>query len=67
MLIIYLTSSTLSKSPNIILLYADDLGYGDLPSYGHPNTQAPNIEDLTAKGLRFTDFYSASPVCTPAR
>ena len=60
-------SSRTAIRPNIILLYADDLGYGDLPSYGHPKTQAPILEEMAANGLRFLDFYSANPVCTPAR
>ena len=56
-----------SKPPNIILLFADDLGYADLPSYGHPTSEAPNIERLITDGLRFTDFYVANPVCSPSR
>lgn len=53
--------------PNIVILFADDLGYGDLPSYGHPTSDAPVLESLLKNGLRFTDFYAANPVCTPSR
>ena len=56
-----------SKSrPNIVVLFADDLGYGDLASFGHPNIRTPNLERLAAEGLRLTSFYSA-PWCVPAR
>ncbi|XP_072020018.1 arylsulfatase A-like [Amphiura filiformis] len=63
----FLVIAVSSKPPNIIILLADDLGYGDLPSYGHPISEAPVLEQLVAAGLRFTDFYSANPVCSPSR
>ncbi|XP_035282009.1 arylsulfatase A [Anguilla anguilla] len=53
--------------PNFILIFADDLGFGDLGSYGHPSSVTPNLDKLASKGLRFTDFYSSSPVCSPSR
>ena len=53
--------------PNVILIYADDLGWGDLGCYGATDIQTPNIDKLSENGLRFTDAYSTSPVCTPAR
>lgn len=53
--------------PNIILIMADDLGYGDLSSYGHPTIQTPIIDGLAKSGLRLTSFYSGDPVCTPSR
>ncbi|XP_063165564.1 arylsulfatase A [Candoia aspera] len=55
------------QPPNIILIFADDLGYGDLASYGHPSSATPNLDKMAAEGLRFTDFYSSSPVCSPSR
>ena len=61
-------SSTLSAtSPNIVILFADDLGYGDLGSFGHPYIRTPNIDTLAANGQRWTDFYVAAPVCSPSR
>uniref|UniRef100_A0A8C9TB19 Arylsulfatase A n=1 Tax=Scleropages formosus TaxID=113540 RepID=A0A8C9TB19_SCLFO len=57
----------LDALPNFVLLFADDLGYGDLGSYGHPSSQTPNLDKLAANGLRFTDFYCTSPACSPSR
>jgi arylsulfatase A-like enzyme len=53
--------------PNIIFIYADDLGYGDLGSYGADSIATPHLDRLAAEGMRFTDFYSSSPVCSPSR
>ncbi len=56
-----------SAAPNIVIILADDLGYGDLGCYGSPNIRTPNLDRMAAQGLRFTDFYSAAEVCTPSR
>jgi len=53
--------------PNIVILYADDLGYGDLGCYGHPTIRTPNLDRMAAEGMRFTSFYSTAEVCTPSR
>ena len=53
--------------PNIVLIMADDLGWKDLHCYGNPHVDTPAIDRLAASGMRFTDAYSASPVCTPTR
>jgi arylsulfatase A len=53
--------------PNIVVILCDDLGYGDLSSYGHPIIQTPNLDKLAEDGIKFTSFYSAAPVCSPAR
>lgn len=52
--------------PNVILIYADDLGYGDLGCYGSSN-ETPNLDRMAREGARFTQFYSANPVCSPSR
>jgi arylsulfatase A-like enzyme len=56
-----------ASPPNFIILFADDLGYGDLGCYGHPTIRTPNLDRMAQEGMRFTDFYSAAPVCTPSR
>lgn len=53
--------------PNIVFIFADDLGYGDLSSFGSTTIDTPHIDTLARDGIRFTSFYSASPVCTPSR
>jgi arylsulfatase A-like enzyme len=56
-----------SAKPNIVFLIADDLGYGDLSSYGAPDCRTPVLDALAASGARFTDAYAAFPVCSPSR
>ena len=53
--------------PNIVLLYADDLGYGDVSCNGATRIKTPNVDRLAEQGLRFTDGHSASATCTPSR
>lgn len=53
--------------PNIIFVMADDLGYGDIGCYGQKEIKTPYIDNLANEGIRFTEFYSGSPVCAPAR
>ena len=53
--------------PNIVLVLADDLGYGDLSSYGQQRFETPHIDRLAAEGMRMTDHYAGSPVCAPSR
>jgi arylsulfatase A-like enzyme len=62
-------SSTTPKPlrPNVIFILADDLGWADLSCYGRPDYRTPNIDLLASQGIRFTDAYSASAVCTPTR
>ncbi len=54
-------------SPNIVVILCDDLGYGDIECYGHPHIKTPHLNKLAAEGIRFTNFYSAAPVCSPSR
>ncbi len=56
-----------SERPNMVVILCDDLGYGDLGCYGHPIIKTPNLNRLAKGGIRFTDCYSAAPVCSPSR
>ena len=56
-----------NKQPNIVFLLADDMGYGELGSYGQEVIKTPFLDELAAKGLRFTDFYAGTAVCSPSR
>ncbi len=53
--------------PNVVLILADDMGYGDLGAYGATDVKTPNLDRLAAEGVRLTDFYANAPVCTPTR
>ena len=55
-----------SRPPNVVLIYCDDLGYGDIGPYGS-GIPTPNLDRMAAEGVRFTQFYSANPVCSPSR
>ena len=56
-----------TSKPNIIFIFADDLGYGDIGCYGQQKIETPNIDKLAQKGMKFTQFYSGSTVCAPSR
>lgn len=56
-----------ARPPNFVILFADDLGWGDLGCYGHPLIRTPNLDRMATEGARFTSFYAAAPVCTPSR
>lgn len=60
-------SQSTPRRPNILFILADDLGYGDLSCYGRPDYQTPHLDRLAREGVRFTNAYSASPLCTPTR
>jgi arylsulfatase A-like enzyme len=60
------TARAQEPPPNFVLLFADDLGYGDLASFGHPTIATPRLDRLAAEGIRLTSFY-AEPACTPSR
>lgn len=69
--ILFLTScsspTTKEPPPNIIYIFADDLGYGDIGSFGAEDIKTPHIDRIAEEGIKFTEFYSASAVCTPSR
>lgn len=53
--------------PNVIIMYADDLGFGDVGCYGATDIPTPNIDRLAASGLKFTNGYATAATCTPSR
>ena len=65
--LLLLLSVAHAAQPNILLIYVDDLGYGDLGSYGHPVLKTPNIDALANDGLRLTNYYAPSALCSPSR
>ena len=56
-----------TTKPNFIVIFADDLGYGDLGIFGHPTIKTPNLDKMAVEGQKWTNFYVAAPVCTPSR
>jgi len=60
-------SASESVAPNVVFILIDDMGYADLGSYGAEHPATPNLDRLAAEGTRFTDFYVASPICSPSR
>jgi arylsulfatase A len=61
------TSDGITNQPNIILVFCDDLGYGDIGVYGHPTINTPHLDRLANEGQRFTNFYATAPFCSPSR
>lgn len=61
------TSNTADRPPNLVIIFTDDLGYGDLGTYGHPTIQTPHLDRMAAEGMKFTQFYVGAAVCTPSR
>lgn len=67
LLILLAASSSAAERPNIVLIFADDLGYADLGCFGAQGYETPNLDRLAAQGVRFTNFYSAQAVCSASR
>ena len=61
------TSKPSSKKPNFVIIFCDDLGYGDLGCYGHPTIRTPHLDRMAAEGQKWTNFYVGASVCTPSR
>ena len=60
-------TETENKLPNFVIIFCDDLGYGDIGPFGHPTIKTPNLDRLASEGQRWTSFYVAASVCTPSR
>ena len=61
------TTQKAKRPPNIIFILADDLGYGDVSCYGQKRFKTPNIDQLAAEGIKFTQGYAGTAVCSPSR
>ncbi len=66
-LLLSLSLSYAQQKPNVIILFADDMGYGDVGVNGHPTIKTPNLDRMAMEGKRWTNFYSTSPACTASR
>ncbi len=60
-------SSNKGRQPNFVVIFCDDLGYGDLACFGHPTIRTPNLDRMAAEGQKWTNFYVGASVCTPSR
>ncbi|MBT5927588.1 MAG: sulfatase-like hydrolase/transferase [Verrucomicrobia bacterium] len=67
LLSVFADGIAMAEKPNMILIMADDLGYGDLSCYGNEAFETPRLDQMATEGLRFTDFHSSGPVCSPTR
>ncbi len=63
----WLKCSAPPDKPNVVVVFCDDLGYGDLSTFGHPTLHTPNLDRMAANGQKWTNFYAAASVCTPSR
>lgn len=61
------TPPPVERPPNFVIIFADDLGYGDLGAYGHPTIKTPNLDRMAAEGQKWTQFYVGASVCSPSR
>ena len=66
-LLLAVATTVSAQTPNIVLIYADDLGFGDVSAYGAKALNTPNVDRLARAGLRFTDAHSSAATCTPSR
>lgn len=65
--LLMLMSAAEARQPNVVVIFCDDLGYGDLGCFGHPTIATPNLDQMAAEGQKWTEFYVAACVCTPSR
>ena len=61
------TAADDARRPNIVFLFIDDMGYADPSCFGNPHVKTPNIDRLAGEGIKLTNFYVNSPICSPSR
>ena len=61
------TQESTTDPPNVVIMFVDDMGYGDIGAFGSPSYATPNLDRMAAQGVRFTDFYVSQPVCSASR
>jgi arylsulfatase A-like enzyme len=61
------TAEAAAAKPNVVIIFADDLGYGDLACFGHPTIATPHLDQMAREGQKWSQFYAAAPICTPSR
>ena len=66
-LLLLFYSLNAADNPNVILVFVDDMGWGDLGTYGNPNNKTPHLDRMAHEGLKLTHFHVGGPMCTPAR
>ncbi|MFM8334514.1 MAG: sulfatase, partial [Opitutaceae bacterium] len=66
-LALLMARASAASPPNVVLFYADDLGYRELGCYGHPEFRSPHIDSIARNGIRFTQGYVSAPLCSPSR
>ncbi|RWS09708.1 N-acetylgalactosamine-6-sulfatase-like protein [Dinothrombium tinctorium] len=67
LILVFLNAVSASQRPNIIIMLMDDMGFGDLGINGEPSRETPHLDRMAEEGMLFTDFYTASPLCSPSR
>jgi uncharacterized sulfatase len=63
---LYLSPSAFSAQPNFIMVFIDDMGWGDFSCFGNRDAKTPNVDRMAAEGIRFSQFYVNSPICSPS-
>ncbi len=61
------SARVVERGANFVIIFTDDMGYGDLSSYGHPTIRTPQLDRMVSEGMKLSQFYVAAPVCSPSR
>ncbi len=64
---VHISAAADQSAPNIVMVFIDDMGWGDFSCFGNRDAQTPNVDRLAAEGIRFSQFYVNAPICSPSR